>query len=680
MFDGCISVLAVWMGDAVMPECAGSISSWVDRTADQTNEADAIAFEIFGVETVVGVGPPELARRVRESLPAARRESQVGADEAEVGIYADPEGGYRVVGPNGAQSGSSDLREGIERLRASLLEHVALHAQDHLFVRGGAVVIGGQAIVLAGAPAEGGSELLSALVGDGATVYADGCVPIDGSGQVHPDPLQVWTSDGNAPVAGGMPAPVAVLATLTRRQGEALWLREELSETGVLALLRNAWGADERPEFALAVAREVTGRAAVVEGQWDRPEEASAALIERLARVPRRTPERTELPAAIQFVSLVLELEGQLAGLAETLEAAGVDAVLLNGDEARPALAHGFALSYSALIEVPRSQVPRALGAMEAAGWRPVRHATGSRYFRQGVIAHVRPRSPAAGLIRARKHALAPIIKGRLGLPEPESKVTAGKPQGSLTPQAFDPGDPGPLRTGSIGGALGLASEGLTVLDTLALRTREREFRGLPVQYGPGVHAFESTLEGLVDEVLDRLPSAAARPLVVDMGTGTGILALSIARERPDAQVLATDVSLRALGWARRNRRRLGVSNVRLAQGSLLAPVPTAWRGRVAAIVSNPPMALPAHAVELRARFDWPVGTATGPAADGLGLVRALAREARAVLAPGGHLHIEMLGHQGPWMEKYLGELGYEAAIPITGSYISVAARWPGQA
>jgi release factor glutamine methyltransferase len=276
-----------------------------------------------------------------------------------------------------------------------------------------------------------------------------------------------------------------------------------------------------------------------------------------------------------------------------------------------------------------------------------------------------------------RRRALDPIVKGRLGLPEPESNVTAGKPEGSLTAQAFDA--VAPLRKGSIGRALGLAAEGLTVLDTARLRTREREFRGLPVQYGPGVHAFEIALEGLVDGVLARLPGGEAQPLVIDMGTGTGILALSIARERPDAQVLATDVSLRALGWARRNRRRLGVRNVRLAQGSLLGPVPTDWTGRVAAIVTNPPMALPAHAVELRARYDWPVGTATGPGADGLGLVRALARDAREVLAPGGYLHMEMLGHQGPWIAKYLDALGYEADIPSTGAYISVAARWPGR-
>jgi release factor glutamine methyltransferase len=226
--------------------------------------------------------------------------------------------------------------------------------------------------------------------------------------------------------------------------------------------------------------------------------------------------------------------------------------------------------------------------------------------------------------------------------------------------------------------ALTLSAEALTVLDTLRLRTQERAFRGIPVQYGPGVHTFEATTERLVDALLTRLPDGRSPLRVIDVGTGAGVVALSVARERPEVEVLATDVSLRALGWARRNRSRLGLRNVRLAQGSLLAPVPKGWRGRVTAIVTNPPMARPATAVE-REIQDWPVGTATGPGADGLGLVRALARDARGVLAPGGFLLMRMLSMQGPWIAGYLEELGFEAEIPTAESgAIEVAARWPG--
>jgi methylase of polypeptide subunit release factors len=98
----------------------------------------------------------------------------------------------------------------------------------------------------------------------------------------------------------------------------------------------------------------------------------------------------------------------------------------------------------------------------------------------------------------------------------------------------------------------------------------------------------------------------------------------------------------------------------------------------VAAIVSNLPFAVPATAIEFQRR-DWPLGTATGPGADGLGLLRALARDARTVLAPGGCLLVAMQAIQGPWIAGYLEELGFDAEIPTAESgYIEVAARWPG--
>jgi methylase of polypeptide subunit release factors len=75
------------------------------------------------------------------------------------------------------------------------------------------------------------------------------------------------------------------------------------------------------------------------------------------------------------------------------------------------------------------------------------------------------------------------------------------------------------------------------------------------------------------------------------------------------------------------------------------------------------------------------VGTATGWGADGLGLVRALVRDARGVLAPGGHLHLHLGGDQGAWIAPYLDELGYTAEIPPDSPRrptVEVTARWPG--
>jgi methylase of polypeptide subunit release factors len=368
----------------------------------------------------------------------------------------------------------------------------------------------------------------------------------------------------------------------------------------------------------------------------------------------------------------VLELEGELAGLSGTLEDVGVEAVLLNGDEVRSALAHGFAFSFSAVVELPRGQVPRALGAMESAGWQWMRPGGDARYFRRGVVVRIRARG-----LRRRDHGS--LAKGRFGFAEPEAKVAEGEPQGSLGPLPFDPG--GPRRTGSIGAALGLAAEAMAALDTWRLRTQESEFHGVRVQYGPGVFSFQLITERLADAVLARLPQGPGVRFV-EVGTGTGAVALSVAQERLDVEVLATDVSLRALGWARRNRRRLGIHNVRLAHGSLLAPVPPDWHGHVATIAANLPLGLPHKAVELRGVRGWPVGTATGPGADGLGLVRALARDARDVLAPGGHLQLHLLSRQALWIAKYLDELGYQAEIPPDASKqpyaVEVPARWPG--
>jgi HemK-like putative methylase len=408
-------------------------------------------------------------------------------------------------------------------------------------------------------------------------------------------------------------------------------------------------------------------------GAWDGTEHAAAALIERLARVGNQASPTPELPPAIQFATSVLQLEGKLARLAETLRGAGIEAVLVNGDQVRPALAHRFALSFAALLEVPRSQVPRALAAMESAGWLRVPGKAGARYLQQGVTVRLLPR-PRLPIGRQRREGES-LARGRLGFAEPQANVAGSNPA-TPRPVAFDPG--GPLRTGLVAEVLTLSAEALTVLDTFRLRTRERSLNGLDMQYGPGVFAFEAPTERLIAALLDRLPDDRSGLRVVDVGTGTGIVALSIARERPELEVLAADVSLRALGWARRNRRRLGLRNVRLAQGSLLAPVPNEWRGRVAAIVFNPPFAVPATAIEFH-RVDWPLGTATGPGADGLGLARALARDAREVLAPGGWLLVAMQAVQGPWIAGYLEELGFDAEIPSAESgYIEVAARWRG--
>ena len=148
--------------------------------------------------------------------------------------------------------------------------------------------------------------------------------------------------------------------------------------------------------------------------------------------------------------------------------------------------------------------------------------------------------------------------------------------------------------------------------------------------------------EILVQAALD-LMRAREAPVVVDVGTGSGCIALSIAAERPDAVVHAIDVSPAALAVARENGRRLGLSaRVKMHEGDLLAPV-AHLEGRVDLVASNPPYVdpaeLPALAPEVR---DHEPRRALLAAEPPYGIYRRLARESGRLLRPGGHLLVEV--------------------------------------
>ncbi|MBZ9712366.1 peptide chain release factor N(5)-glutamine methyltransferase [Deinococcus multiflagellatus] len=126
-------------------------------------------------------------------------------------------------------------------------------------------------------------------------------------------------------------------------------------------------------------------------------------------------------------------------------------------------------------------------------------------------------------------------------------------------------------------------------------------------------------------------------PRVLDVGTGTGALALGLKAARPDAQVSATDLSEEALSLARENAALNGL-NVSFMAGDLLAGL----TGPFDLIVSNPPY-LPetdAQAAQPEVTFDPPLALYGGP--DGLAVARRLAGQAGATLAPGGELLLEL--------------------------------------
>jgi release factor glutamine methyltransferase len=118
--------------------------------------------------------------------------------------------------------------------------------------------------------------------------------------------------------------------------------------------------------------------------------------------------------------------------------------------------------------------------------------------------------------------------------------------------------------------------------------TKRQAFWRREFEVSPDVLIPRPETEILVEAALARIEGLAA-PLVIDVGTGSGCIAISIACERPDAQVHATDISPAALTVARRNAERLGCrDHVRFYAGDLLAPVASS-AGTVDLLVSNPP-------------------------------------------------------------------------------------------
>lgn len=186
-----------------------------------------------------------------------------------------------------------------------------------------------------------------------------------------------------------------------------------------------------------------------------------------------------------------------------------------------------------------------------------------------------------------------------------------------------------------------------------------RRARGAPFAYAVGRAAFRhltldvdervliprQETEVLVDEVLARL---AGRPggTAVDVGTGSGAIALSLASEGAFARVVATDVSSDALDVARRNAAHAAPAlraPVEFRHGSLLAPLLGDLRGGVRALVSNPPYIAFHEAGALPAGVrDWEPALALFGGADGMSAIGALVREAPLVLEPGGLLALEV--------------------------------------
>jgi release factor glutamine methyltransferase len=181
-----------------------------------------------------------------------------------------------------------------------------------------------------------------------------------------------------------------------------------------------------------------------------------------------------------------------------------------------------------------------------------------------------------------------------------------------------------------------------------------REFHGLDFRVTPDVLIPRPETETLVDAALEKLDATPGRK-VLDLGTGSGCVAVSIAHERPFAQVTAVDFSVAALGVARSNATALG-QKIEFLQGRWFAPV---TQRRFDLIVSNPPYVVAGdpHLDRGDLRFEPPAALISGP--DGLNDIRVIVGDAAQHLLPGGWLLFEHGYDQAESCRDLLAKAGF---------------------
>jgi len=212
--------------------------------------------------------------------------------------------------------------------------------------------------------------------------------------------------------------------------------------------------------------------------------------------------------------------------------------------------------------------------------------------------------------------------------------------------------------------------------EPVAYLTGRREFFALDLEITPDVLIPRAETEGLVELALAWLaPDAALR--VLDLGCGSGAVALAIARERSLVSVLGVDVSSEAIELARRNGARLAIGNAAFIESDWFADVPAE---RFAVIVANPPYVADDDP-HLRAgdlRFEPHAALAAGH--DGLDAIRAIVAAAPPHLAPGAQLALEHGYDQAEAVRALLKAAGFEAiasARDLAGIERITYGRWP---
>ncbi len=172
-------------------------------------------------------------------------------------------------------------------------------------------------------------------------------------------------------------------------------------------------------------------------------------------------------------------------------------------------------------------------------------------------------------------------------------------------------------------------------------------------------------------------------PTVVDLGTGSGAIALSIALEAPDSRVWATERSADALSVARANLAGLGTlagRRVRLAEGSWFDPLPPLLAGHIDLVVSNPPYVADGENLPPEVQ-EWEPAGALRAGPTGLEDIQAITKEAPSWLAHPGALVVEIAPHQSGEAAELARDAGFdevEVRLDLSDRERILVARWLG--
>ena len=212
----------------------------------------------------------------------------------------------------------------------------------------------------------------------------------------------------------------------------------------------------------------------------------------------------------------------------------------------------------------------------------------------------------------------------------------------------------------------------------VALLLGEKEFWSLNFRITADVLTPRPDTETLVEAALARLPDAERAYRVLDLGTGSGAIALALAHEKPRARVTATDLSPQALEVAVGNAEALGLSDsVRFLSGDLFSPVAEEFFDL---IVANPPYLARANAEGLAPELAHEPEQALFAGEDGYSILRPLAEQAPERMEPGGWLVVEVDPNQAETVARWCAAGGLvdgDILKDLAGRSRAVVARKP---